>query len=592
MSSSRTYTIVDTNQTSHYDNTNVVAAPVEGSAFYGQDAQYQGVQASYQNNGDGTISDLNTGLMWQTAPTEGVTYSQATAGASAAATGGYDDWRLPTLKELYSLMNFSGYTGQTEQNSQPYIETDYFQFNYGDTASGGRLIDAQYWSSTEYSATTMNGNGTTFGVNFADGRIKGYPNGEGNGRDKESFVRYVRGNDEYGDNAFTNNDDGTVTDSATGLMWQQVDSGSAMSWEDALAWAENLEYGGYDDWRLPNAKELQSLVDYSRAPDTTDSAAIDPVFSSTNISTDSTPEYGFYWTGTTHVEGNSGDYAVYLSFGRALGWMEMGGQYSLQDVHGAGAQRSDPKAGDAADYPYGHGPQGDVIRIDNMVRAVRDAGEQETGGVSTDQPEDTVDASPDRTEGDDQWTAGEGNEFFNGGAGRDTVQFGPGRSDFHVHTHNGRVEVEGRQGRDTLEGIERLHFGDQGVAFDVDGTAGQAYRLYQAAFDRQPDEKGLGGWISFMDDGMALEQVSQHFLDSTEFNQKYGELDDGSFIDAMYQNVLHRAPDSSGYAAWTEALGQGVFDRAGVLMGFSESLENQQGTADQVSNGISFDIWG
>jgi hypothetical protein len=48
--------------------------------------------------------------------------------------------------------------------------------------------------------------------------------------------------------------------------------------------------------------------------------------------------------------------------------------YYLIDVHGAGAQRSDPKAGDPAQYPYGRGPQGDDIRIYNYVRCVRDAG--------------------------------------------------------------------------------------------------------------------------------------------------------------------------------------------------------------------------
>ena len=590
MSSSRTYTIVDTNQSVYYNNADAINAPAEGGAFYGQDAQYQGVQASYQNNGDGTVSDLNTGLMWQAAPTDGVTYSQATAGADIATTGGYDDWRVPTIKELYSLMDFSGYTGQTEESSEPYIETDYFQFSYGDSTAGARLIDAQYWSSTEYSATTMNGNGTTFGVNFADGRIKGYPNGQGNGRDKESFVRYVRGNEEYGENAFTNNDDGTVTDAATGLMWQQADSGTAMSWEEALAWAENLEYGGYDDWRLPNAKELQSLVDYNQAPDTTGSAAIDPVFSSTNIGTDTSPEYGFYWSGTTHVEGNSGDYAVYLSFGRALGWMEMGGQYSLQDVHGAGAQRSDPKAGDAADYPYGHGPQGDVIRIENMVRAVRDADDQ-SAAASTDKPEDAVDLSSERTEGNDQWMAGEGNEFFDGGAGRDTVHFGPDRSDFNIRVRDGLVEVERGEGLDTLKGVERLHFGDTGVAFDIEGTAGQAYRLYQAAFDRQPDTEGLGFWIHSMDEGAGLQAVSQSFLESAEFQHKYGSLDDHGFVKAMYQNVLDREPDDAGYEYWAGELAQGISNRAGVLMGFSESLENRQGTADQVTQGINFDIW-
>ena len=65
-----------------------------------------------------------------------------------------------------------------------------------------------------------------------------------------------------------------------------------------------------------------------------------------------------------------GGTAVYVAFGRALGWMH--GEW--RDVHGAGAQRSDPKAGNPADFPQGRGPQGDVIRIYNFVRCVRNAG--------------------------------------------------------------------------------------------------------------------------------------------------------------------------------------------------------------------------
>ena len=65
--------------------------------------------------------------------------------------------------------------------------------------------------------------------------------------------------------------------------------------------------------------------------------------------------------------------AVYIAFGEALGWMKFrtGNNSTLMDVHGAGAQRSDPKTGNASDYPQGHGPQGDVIRITNYVRCVR-----------------------------------------------------------------------------------------------------------------------------------------------------------------------------------------------------------------------------
>jgi len=79
----------------------------------------------------------------------------------------------------------------------------------------------------------------------------------------------------------------------------------------------------------------------------------------------------------THVSAaGGGQNVVYIAFGEALGWMEMpprSGNCQLLDVHGAGAQRSDPKSGDPGHYPYGRGPQGDAIRVYNYVRCVRDA---------------------------------------------------------------------------------------------------------------------------------------------------------------------------------------------------------------------------
>jgi hypothetical protein len=220
-------------------------------------------------------------------------------------------------------------------------------------------------SSTEYVNTTMGGNQTVFGVNFADGRIKGYPTA------KEFYCSYVRGNTSYGENDFIDNSDGTITDGATGLTWSQADSGRGMDWEDALAWVEekNAEnWLGYSDWRLPDAKELQSIVDYTRSPDTTSSPAIDPILSCTPITNEAgQPDYPWYWTGTTHASSRGGEAAVYVAFGRAVGYMH--GQWV--DVHGAGCQRSDPKDGDPADYPQGRGPQKDAIRIFNYVRLVR-----------------------------------------------------------------------------------------------------------------------------------------------------------------------------------------------------------------------------
>jgi len=371
------YTVIDTGQTKCYDNTQQIPYPLENQTFFGQDAQYQGVQMSYQDNEDGTVTDSNTGLMWQQSPGEKVTFVDAVANADAFELAGYTDWRLPTIKELYSLIDFSGITGMRAEDSVPYINTDYFDFEYGDESIDERFIDSQYCSSTEYVSTTMDGDHTVFGVNFADGRIKGYGTEMRAGITKTFFVMYVRGNTDYGDNEFVNNDDGTITDQATNLMWVQNDSMEGMNWETALDWVQELNvdnYLGHNDWRLPNAKELQSIVDYSKAPDVTDSAAIDPVFNCTVILDESgETNYPFYWTSTTHLDGPDARSAVYIAFGEALGWMtNIGGDdYTLMDVHGAGAQRSDPKSGDPSDYPYGFGPQGDVRRIYNYVRVVR-----------------------------------------------------------------------------------------------------------------------------------------------------------------------------------------------------------------------------
>ena len=200
---------------------------------------------------------------------------------------------------------------------------------------------------------------------------------------KTFHVLYVRANPSYGKNDFKDNGNGTVTDEATGLMWMKVDSGALkagknrdgkLNWQEALAWAENLEYAGHTDWRLPNVKELQSIVDYTRSPASTDSAAIDPVFQTTSFKAEGDQtDYPCYWSGTTHAGLWRASTAAYVAFGRSFGWMpnrRRSGRYLLMDVHGAGSQRSDPKSGDPSRFPRGRGPQGDVIRIYNLVRCV------------------------------------------------------------------------------------------------------------------------------------------------------------------------------------------------------------------------------
>lgn len=333
--SSGTFALRDTNQTSCYDTAGgVVACLSDGSLLSGQDGSYAPANPAYVDHGDGTVSDPQTGLMWQKSIGR-VAFADRASYAAADRTGGHSDWRIPTIKELYSLMDFSGRTGSATPGSsaapddaRPYLDTTVFDFEYPTT---GRYIDAQYISNTEYVNTVMQGQKAFFGVNFADGRIKGYPQ-EGKPGDSQWYVRLVRSNPDYGKNSLVDQADGTILDTATGLRWMSSDSPALdpsagqngfLEWSGALAFCENLDHAGFTDWRLPDAKELHSIVDYTRSPDTTGSAALDPLFESTAIQNErGESDYPSYWSSTTHLDGkNPGEYAVYVTFGRALGYM-------------------------------------------------------------------------------------------------------------------------------------------------------------------------------------------------------------------------------------------------------------------------------
>ncbi|MGZ0654982.1 Lcl C-terminal domain-containing protein [Coraliomargarita sp. W4R53] len=377
------YSIVDTAQEESYDAEQAIFYPNPGEAYFGQDGQYLGNAPSYRDNQDGTISDLVTDLMWTKDPGSKKTYDTAIAEAATCRVGGYSDWRLPNIKELYSLIQLNGTRPNpmsvAEGSLTPFIDTNFFNFEYGDTQKGERIIDAQFASSTLYAGKTMKGTETGFGVNFADGRLKGYSLIEPLGSEKKFFVLYVRGHSNYGINQFRNNLDGTITDAATGLTWMQTDSGQGLDWPSALKYAEKMEHAGYTDWRLPNAKELHSIIDYSRSPDATDSASIAPLFNATEIINElGTKDYGHYWTSSTYAGKRDAKQAIYFAFGRALAYIQdyFSGSGVWIDVHGAGSQLSELKVGDAAEFPQGRGPNRDAIRIQNMVRLVR-------GGAAT-----------------------------------------------------------------------------------------------------------------------------------------------------------------------------------------------------------------
>jgi serralysin len=140
-----------------------------------------------------------------------------------------------------------------------------------------------------------------------------------------------------------------------------------------------------------------------------------------------------------------------------------------------------------------------------------------------------------------------------------------------------------------LTNVKRLRFADGAVALDVDDIAGRAYRLYQAAFDRQPDLAGLGFWIGRLDQQASLEDVAAAFLGSAEFRDLYGaNPSNDQLVRLFYNHVLHREPDRGGYAFWKDLLDQQRLTPAQVLISFSDSPENQLQVTGSVQNGIDF----
>jgi len=144
-----------------------------------------------------------------------------------------------------------------------------------------------------------------------------------------------------------------------------------------------------------------------------------------------------------------------------------------------------------------------------------------------------------------------------------------------------------------MQQVERLHFIDKALALDIAGDAGQAYRIYKAAFNRVPDDGGLGYWIAQMDKGMNTVDVAARFIDSLEFRTLYGQNpSNADFLTKVYTNVLGRTPDQGGYNWWLNELNTNpAKTKAKVLADFSESAENQTGVASLIGNGITYEPW-
>lgn len=267
------------------DTEEMLACPSPGESFYGQNGNYSKLHL-FRDESNGTVTDLVTKLLWQKTPeTTERNWSDAATYCADLVLGESQDWRIPTIRELMTIV----YNG----NTYPPRFNRVFEGNI-----------AYYWSSTTVAPDIS---GYAWTVDFGEGDTHSWP------KVGTNMVRCVHG-DPLGESVFVDNDDGTVTDQTTRLVWEKMASASAMTWENALAYCENQTTGGHDDWRMPNIQELNCLVDFSRifpAP------AINPVFPV------STNPFESSWSSSTFLDGSGYvGFAWYITFDHGRAWYD------------------------------------------------------------------------------------------------------------------------------------------------------------------------------------------------------------------------------------------------------------------------------
>jgi hypothetical protein len=206
---------------------------------FGEDADYTINPPSYADNGDGTVTDNVTGLMWQQRDGGEMAFASAAPYCQNLELAGRRDWRLPSSLELYSIV---------DSDHNPALNPVF-------------LLDrtAEYWWTSQEQA----GDSSKAWVVNAGGGTGAHPKSEtiSAGGNKHYHTRCVRGVPASLTPTLAANGDGTVTDQRTRLVWQQSEATQAITWEAALSYCEDLSLGARDHWRLPNIKELRSISD-------------------------------------------------------------------------------------------------------------------------------------------------------------------------------------------------------------------------------------------------------------------------------------------------------------------------------------------
>lgn len=210
----------------------------------GEDADYVFNPQSFTNNGDETITDNITCLIWQKTDGGEMTFENAIIYANNLSLGGSSDWRLPTGIELFGINNYD--------HINPALNTSFFT-----------QTQAEYWWTSEVRADDAS---KVWVVNSGGG-IGAHPKTEtvSAGGTRRMHLRAVRNpfTTTFSVPHFTDNGNETITDNFTGFTWQKIPIENTLSWEEALSFAGSFSFAGKTDWRLPDIKELQSLNDPS-----------------------------------------------------------------------------------------------------------------------------------------------------------------------------------------------------------------------------------------------------------------------------------------------------------------------------------------
>ena len=208
----------------------------------GEDADFSINPPFFIKNGNGTVTDTVTGLMWQQTDGGEMNIEKARIYCDTLTLGGFTDWRLPFLIEAHSIIN--------HQYTNPAADINIFP-----------KTGAEYW----WSAETQVNDTTKIWVSNSGGGVGNHLKTEtmSAGGSKKFHVRAVRSlyMPVLIAQRFTDNGNGSILDALTGLNWRKQASSDSMTWENALLYADSSTSAGFGDWRLPNTKELQSLTD-------------------------------------------------------------------------------------------------------------------------------------------------------------------------------------------------------------------------------------------------------------------------------------------------------------------------------------------